>query len=372
MTLRERILAVYAGERPDVVPFMLDLSHWFLHRHGLPWDLSTSYTAPLSPLLDYHKENGVGFYMPINASLWSAAYPDDVKVTVGKRDSGRRILWRYDTPLGAIERVRIWEPETYSWGIRDWGIESEADLRVLAYAEGNRTFTPHWDRYDAWMAAIGDIGVAYVLTGYSAMGHLLCRWMGVERTTYAIADWPDTVAEVVEQINACNLRCVDMLAAGPAEIIIMGDNFSSDLQPPHFLRQWSNPLYEEAIRRLHAAGKYVAVHIDGLLRGALAMFRDTGADCADAVTPTPMGDLSPAECRAEAGDDFILSGGVSPDLWLPSRPLEEFEAKVLEWLEQKQETSRFMANAGDQVPPGAEERRIAIMRDLVEEHGAFV
>ena len=30
---------------------------------------------------------------------------------------------------------------------------------------------------------------------------------------------------------------------------------------------------QEAIRRLHAAGKFVAVHIDGMLRGALGMIR---------------------------------------------------------------------------------------------------
>ena len=46
MTLRERILAVYRGETPDVVPYMLDLSHWFYHRHRLPWDLSQAYVEP--------------------------------------------------------------------------------------------------------------------------------------------------------------------------------------------------------------------------------------------------------------------------------------------------------------------------------------
>ena len=101
------------------------------------------------------------------------------------------------------------------------------------------------------------------------------------------------------------------------------------------------------------------------------MFRAAGADCADAVTPTPMGDLTPEECRAEAGRDFILSGGVSADLWLPETPIEIFQAKILEWLEQKETTFRFMANVGDQVPPGAEERRIGVMRDMVDEHGAY-
>jgi uroporphyrinogen-III decarboxylase len=89
------------------------------------------------------------------------------------------------------------------------------------------------------------------------------------------------------------------------------------------------------------------------------------------TAPTPTGDLSAAECRREAGDRFILSGGVSPNLWMPDTPLAEFEKKVMEWLDQKKTMCRFIANAGDQVPPGADERRIAIMRELVEKHGRF-
>jgi hypothetical protein len=125
------------------------------------------------------------------------------------------------------------------------------------------------------------------------------------------------------------------------------------------------------VRRLHAAGKHVAVHIDGRLKGALQMIRETGADCADAVTPTPMGDLSPAQCREEAGPDFILSGGVSPNLWLPEVPLETFRTGALDWLALKTSSRRLIANAGDQVPPNADESRIALMRDLVEEFGQY-
>ena len=35
MTPRERILAVYNGEKPDRVPYMLDLSHYYLHKFQL-------------------------------------------------------------------------------------------------------------------------------------------------------------------------------------------------------------------------------------------------------------------------------------------------------------------------------------------------
>ncbi len=366
MSIRDRILAVYRGETPDVVPYMLDLSHWFYHKHRMPWDLSRSYLEPERELVDYHRRVGAGFYVANLAAFYTAGYRDDVCVTVDKSDDGREITWRYETPLGTLARTRRWEDATYAWGIPTWPVKTEHDLRILASVLGDVTYTPQWDRYRAWADYVGDIGVVNVTTGYSGMGHLLNYWMGVEQTMYATVDWPETMHEVVDRINEGCLRLIDLIATSPAEVVMMGDNFSGDIQPPHFFEEWSRSYYVEAIRRLHAAGKFVAVHIDGMLRGALGMIRDAGADCADAVTPTPTGDLTPAECRAEAGPDFILSGGVAPNLWLPDAPVERFTQAVRDWLDLTRHGPRLIAAAGDQVPPGADEDRIQLMRDLIE------
>jgi len=371
MTIRDRILSVYRGQTPDVVPYMLDLSHWFYHHRRLPCDMSVAYEEPEYALIDYHKRMGVGFYMPNLAAFYTADYPADVRATVEKRGTpdAPEIVWRLETPLGAIHRVRAWHEQTYSWAIRQWGIHTEHELRVFQYAMCGRRFRPRWDRYRQWVDYVGDHGLVYLPLGYSAMGHLLHYWMGVERLVYASSDTPELLHETVDAVNANNLDLVDLVCQSPADVIVMGDNFSGDVQPPAFFNAWSRAYYAEAIRRLHAAGKFVAVHIDGRLRGAIRMIRDVDADCADAVTPTPMGDLSTAECRAEAGPRFILSGGVSPDLWMPGVPVERFSAQVREWLDQKARTFRFIANAGDQVPPGADESRIVLMRDLVGQYG---
>jgi hypothetical protein len=373
MSMRERILAVYRGETPDVVPYMLDLSHWFYHKNRIPWDLSTAYETPEVALITYHKKAGAGFYMPNLGSFYRVEYGPDVRAETWKerRDDSPEIVWRLTTPLGSIERRRVWEETSYSWAITRWGVQTEQDLRVLGSALGSRTYAPLWDRYQAWVDAVGEMGVVYLSAGYSAMGHLLNYWLGVSGVAYAAADWPSTLREVVDQINDNNLLLIDLLAASPAEIIILGDNFSSDIQSPRFFARWSRAHYVEAIRRLHEAGKAVAVHIDGKLRGALSMIRDAGADCGDAITPAPMGDLSPLECRQEAGPDFILSGGVPPNLWLPEADTETFQRAVLEWLDLKRFGPRLIANAGDQVPPHAVEGRIELMRELVEIHGRF-
>jgi len=364
---------MYRGQKPDGVPFMLDLSHWFYHRRKLPWDLSRAYDKPEYELIDYHRAKGAGFYMPNLASFFSTTYPPDIRTeTIKDEKNGRqRITWKYITPMGTLERSRVWDDTTYSWHIENWGVKTEHDLRVLAYALSGRKFALVKGKYEAWRDYVGDAGVVYVPCGYSAMGQLLNYWMGIEGALYAAVDWPATMRETVDRINENNLALIDVLAASPAEIICMGDNFSSDIQPPGFFREWSCAYYTEAVRRLHAAGKHVAVHIDGRLRGALRMIRETGADCADAVTPKPMGDLTPDECLDEAGKNFIMSGGVSPDLWLPNRQLAEFKEAVLKWLALAKRGARIIANAGDQVPPGAEESRIELMRDLVEKHGRY-
>jgi hypothetical protein len=373
MTQRERILAVYRGEMPDVVPYMLDLSHWFYHKYHMPWDLSQSFETPETELIDYHKRANVGFFIANLASFYATQYRDDVVAeTVQDRGGDQTaITWRLSTPLGSIERERVWEEKTYAWAIKRWGVKSEQDLRILGYALASRTYVPLWDHYKAWADYAGDCGVIYIGFGYTAIGHLLNLWMGTAPLIYATYDWPDTMHEVVAQINDNALDLVDLLATSPAEVVIMTDNFSSDLQPPHFFAEWSRPFYVEAIRRLHAAGKYVAVHIDGKLRGSLRMIRDVGADCADAVTPVPMGDLTPEECRKEAGPDFILSGGVSPDLWLPETSTERFTQAVVDWLEMKRHGPSLIASAGDQVPPGAVEGRIELMGELVEQYGKY-
>jgi Uroporphyrinogen decarboxylase (URO-D) len=371
MTLQERIRSVYRREVPDEVPYMLDLSHWFYHKNHLAWDLSKSYEVPEYELIDYHKKVGAGFYLPNMGSFFEVEYSDDVKMDIQKSDDGSAITWCLESPLGQIERTRFWEEDSYSWAIAEWGVQTEQQLKILGYALASRTYRFMPDKYQAWIDYIGDMGVCYVPVGYSGMGQMLSYWMGVEGTMYATYDWSDTVHAVVDQINQNNLKLIDVIAESPAEFTIMGDNFSGDVQPPSFFDQWSRSFYDEAIRRLHQAGKFVAVHIDGQLSGAIRMIKETGADCADAVTPKPLGDLTPQQCRDEAGRDFILSGGVSPELWLPQAKIEVFKKAVLDWLELRKQSPYLIANAGDQVPPNASEDRIEIMRDMVGQYGRY-
>ena len=96
MTERERMLAVYRGETPDRVPFFLDLSHWFAHKHHIPFDLSVPHMEPEWDLIEYHKKVGAGFYIPNLNSYYDASYRSDVVATTTKEmtPGGPEITWR--------------------------------------------------------------------------------------------------------------------------------------------------------------------------------------------------------------------------------------------------------------------------------------
>jgi uroporphyrinogen-III decarboxylase len=105
-------------------------------------------------------------------------------------------------------------------------------------------------------------------------------------------------------------------------------------------------------------GKPIVTHIDGRLRGLLQATRELGFAGVDAATPAPWGDLSPAECRAEAGPDYILSGGVPPGSFNAAVPLRVFEAQVEAWLQLRRQSSAMIIAPGDQLPPDGEIDRV--------------
>lgn len=374
MTPRERILAVYNGQKPDRVPFMLDLSHYYYHRFQKDWDLCYGYHEPERDLIDFNRKMGAAFYMPNQAVFYKVEYTGGVKATAERRVAGGvpEIIWRFETPLGSIERIRVWERGSYSWAIKKWGVKDEKDLAVLGYAMAARRYTPLVNNYRAWADYTGDDGLVYLSPGYSAVGYLMNYWMGVENTIYASYDMEDALQEAVEKINGSALELMEMLtAAYDAPVIVLGDNFSSDIQPPAFFERWSRDFYAKACRMAHDHGKKTAVHIDGKLKSAIAMIRDAGADAIDAVTPGSVGGYTPEECRREAGSKLILSGGIPNELWYPYSDMAKFEQAVKNWLALKEISPALISAAGDQVPPGAEEAKILRMGELVEEYGNY-
>jgi uroporphyrinogen-III decarboxylase len=148
-------------------------------------------------------------------------------------------------------------------------------------------------------------------------------------------------------------------------------NYDSNVQTQAFFDAYVRDYYTEVARRLHARGKWLAVHVDGESRGVLRWLAECGVDCADAVTPAPMFAHTPAQMRAEAGNELVLSGGIPATVFGSTGSDAEFDEAVKRWLETRLTSSRLLMAAGDQVPPDAPFERIMRLRELVELFGQY-
>jgi uroporphyrinogen-III decarboxylase len=149
-----------------------------------------------------------------------------------------------------------------------------------------------------------------------------------------------------------------LMAEGPSQVLLHSDNLTADVQSPRWLERYSGKYYRRMAEIARQHGKPLVTHIDGRLRGLLRAVRDMGIDGADAVTPAPWGDITPQQCRDEAGPNFILSGGVPPSSFSAEVPLKTLDEQVEAWLELRRRSPALIIAPGDQLPPDGQLDRV--------------
>lgn len=368
MKPNERVRAVYQGRQPDQVPLCLDLSHWYKKSRNVPFNLA-GLSAVEPGLVELHKQVGAVAYVEMGGFYTLSSSDPEVKLE-SRTDNGV-FSTRITSPLGSLYEERVFNPDSYSYGMRKHLLESAADFAIVEYMMARLQCRPRWELFHAWREALGDLAFPYAQLPYSGSGYLISRNMGVEKTVFAVLDEPDKVQRLVTAINSCNLRILDAILDGPFETLIISDNYDSNVQTKEFFETYVRDYYTEVARRLHAVGKFLAVHVDGESRGVLGWLAECGVDCADALTPTPMFAQSPGQMRAEAGPDLILSGGIPATVFGATGSDAAFVDCVRRWLDTRLASPRLIMAAGDQVPTDAPFHRIAMLPELVARYGRY-
>jgi len=362
------VRAVYQHEQPDQVPLMLDLSHWYKKNRNVPFDLA-GFTEVDQGLVALHKQIGAVSYVEMGS--FYSLYSDDPEVKQESSTDAGVFTTRITTPLGSIYEERVFNPDSYSYGIRKHMVESVDEFAIVEYLMERRHCRPKWDYYRSWQESLGDLAYPYVQLPYSGSGYLMARYMGVEGTVYAMLDEPEKVSRLIRSVNTCNLRILDTIIEGPFETLFISDNYDSNVQTKEYFDTYVRDYYTEVARRLHAKGKYLAVHVDGESRGVLGWLAECGVDCADALTPKPMFSSEPAQMRTAAGPDLILSGGIPATVFGNFGSDADFIECVKRWLDTRLASSRLIMAAGDQVPTDAPFHRIAMLPELVAKYGRY-
>jgi len=371
MNLEERILAVFFGKEPDVMPWFADLTYWYrakLYRNEMP----NKYLGERGRIRLY-RDLGCGsheelYNLPGKITYYNTKCINSVETF---RDGSIIREERYSTPVGSITAVRKFIPKSVSSPYVKYAVATRQDLKVLQYLYKNQEFKPdyslQYERLKNWKG----IGFVSSLPPRTPFQRLIVVWAGVVNTIKLMIREPEELEETIQVMSEADDPIYEAICESPAPGVYFGENITSEVISPRIFKKYHAPYYKKRAEQLHAAKKFIYVHIDGTLKGVLPLMASTGVDCAQSVTPAPVGDVSVKKLREIAGPKIILWGGLPGVYFSSLYPEKSLHHIALDVIKYHLEGHKFIMGVADQVPPDGDIKRVKMITDLVEKYATY-
>lgn len=304
MTPRERMLASARRERADRLPYL----HWWRHKQTGQVERDCR-----------NRGMGIAWLRP---PYFERLH--DVRVTEERAVSadGQTVIRRtFSTPVGSVYEDETCGPGTGQWltnrswtGIVPWltsrRIKEPEDYPVAKFIAEHTEYVADYAPIEQAMEWLGEDGVVFDYLPHSAMQTLMIHWIGSDggRVYFHQKDYPELVDDLFETISRTREPIYEIAANSPAPISFCGDNIDGQLVVPRLFEKYFMPEYEKQAKVLHARGKFMSVHMDGLLGCLRDLIAQTPIDIIEAFHPAPMGNLPLADALAAWPDKAIWIG----------------------------------------------------------------
>ena len=371
MNLQERIESVFGGQQPDVMPWFADLTYWYnakVYRNELPEKYSG-----VRGRIRLYRDLGCGSHEELyNLPGEITYYGVKCSISQEKHRDGT-ILYEedYRTPLGSIVGVSKFVPASVSTAHIKYAVTTRQDLKVLQYLYRHQEFKADYalqhDRIKDWKG----IGFVSSLPPRTPFQRLVVVWAGVVNTLRLMMREPEELEETIQVMAEADNPIYEEICESPAPGVYFGENITSEVITPSIFNKYHAPYYKKRAAQLHAAKKWIFVHIDGMMRGTLPLMGATGVDCAQSVTPAPVGDISVEKLREEAGPDIILWGGLPGVYFSPLYPEKALRDMALDVIQHHLEGHKFIMGVADQVPADGHIKRVKMVTNLVEKYARY-
>jgi len=362
MTFRERLLAVFSDQRPDVLPWFGDLGYWRA-AHQAMGDLPSEYATD-EGYVKLHRDVHCGMYLGGTGAY--GVRSDDAHIEAAQQQDGRRIHLHWRTPAGEMDGEQVDLPHTGSIAWVRYPVSRPEHLAIVRYLYQAQEPYPAYEAWEHWDRLTGDQGLHVMAIPRGGVSSLLSEWCGVTNLSYLLADAKAEVERTIDVMLQRNAAIIDILCGGPGPLVEFCDNLTGEVAT-HLFRDYQFDFYTEQIRKLHAAGKKTLSHVDGTLKGIVPLMAATGLDAAESVTPEPCGDVAVQHLRELAGPDLILFGGMPGAMFAPPFTADDIRRQVESIIEHHWSYGRFVLGAADQVPPDGDMNLVRLVGELCEE-----
>ncbi len=215
------------GKSSDTIVWTADLTYWMSGKYSngtadTAWDNEEGYLA-------FHQNFGVMPYYYYQ-KFWTSSvlYSSEINIKSDKID--RKTYTKIITPIGEIEEVSVYLPESCSSGIIKHFIEDKNDLDILRYIISKRHLKPihlddHPDRRKMWEKYDG-----YPCLGLprSPLASFFYEWAGLENGIYLLADYEDDISDIFSMMEEQEKPVIDAICVLSPPLVHLPDNLSRD------------------------------------------------------------------------------------------------------------------------------------------------
>jgi len=355
------------------MPWFADLTYWY-SSHKAMGTLPSKYEG--EGRVNLYRHLGCGAHEELNIPVTKSEFSRVKTRThdVPEADGGYTRYTVFETPLGELRKVERSSKVSYSSAPIDYPVKTEDDLKILRFIIKDQRIKPSPEAYEhqrELMRTWEGWGIVGSLPPRTPLCRLIVEWAGLASVAKLMWRSREEFDESVEVMYEMDDPVYEAIGESPAKFVYFGENLSSDMISPTMFRTYLDPYYRKRVAQLHAKGKLIYVHIDGTLGGLLPLLGATGIDCAQSLTPVPMGDLTISELRKRAGEGIALWGGLPGVLFSRAYPVEMLRRSLDEILRSYIHDSAFVVGVADQVPPDGEIERARIVTDVIESKSRY-
>lgn len=355
---RDMNLSIFQGQDPGGVLWQPRLEYWYdvnKKRGTLPEHLKE---ASLFDVYDYCYSSVRYFTKPLCVRY------KNVQVTEQWEDE-KRLRRTWETPLGALTDVIHYDEWQLANHNTEYKLKKSEDFKILEFILQDEEWYWDQDAYEQDLQRVGERGSPQFHFRRSPLQGLFIEHMGFEKTIYMLYDHPVLIQNYVEVASDVDNAMYGVLAQSPVQILNLGENIDAFMNPPRIWREHLVTYYCKRVDELHAAGKFVHIHVDGTMKPLLGHLRDCPWDGIEAATPVPQGDVTLEEIKDALGD-LVLLDGIPALYFLP----DQFSVEILvECVNRVVELfyPRLILGISDEIPPDGDIERVRLVGELVQE-----
>lgn len=347
MDARERILTALTWGEPDLVPLTI-------YEHDFP-------RGATERLL---RNRGLGLVM--RPAVHRVERRKVEIVTREYWEGGKRLLRNtIHTPVGEVWQTVDPEAAYGSTWILEHYIKGPDDYRVMEFMVRDELYHDNYAFLREAQRRMGGDGLVYVRLAKPPIQEMLYYMMGMERFAldyHYRRDLFDSLhSAMLERFD----ELCDLAADSPVEVILIGDNLTSDVVGTERYRNYFLPVYRRLREKLSGTGKLTASHMDGRLSALKDEIAGAELDVIEALTPPPMGDLSLRDARAAWPRKALWINFTSSMHIASPEAIEEHTRELMEEIGTKR---GFAIGVTENAPVEALERSLGVISRVLADY----